>query len=77
MSPVFQELWTSCVTKHTKTPMNWQTVADEFAKSILKECVSCCNWVGTVNQHPVEPVHTARAINKRIKQHFGVTDENL
>ncbi len=31
------KLWMECVVKHTKTPMNWQTVADEFAQLCWQE----------------------------------------
>lgn len=30
-------LWAQCVIKHTKDPMNWQNVADEFAELLIKE----------------------------------------
>lgn len=43
-----------------------------FVEQIIKECMNCSTWVGEVNKNPVEPIHTARAINKRIKNHFGV-----
>ena len=43
-----------------------------FAEFIVRECMSCSTWVGEVNNNPVEPIHTAHAINKRIKKHFGV-----
>jgi hypothetical protein len=38
MNERIRELWSECVKKHTKTPMNWQNVADEFAELIVKEC---------------------------------------
>ncbi len=31
------KLWMECVVKHTQTPMNWQTVADEFAQLCWQE----------------------------------------
>lgn len=82
MNPVLQELWkkaggTSSVGDQHSWPHYTIDDPEKFVRLILADCVSCSNWVGTVNQHPVEPVHTARAINKRIKQHFEVTDENL
>ena len=46
----------------------------KFAELIIQECVNCATWVGETNKNPVEPVHTARAINKRIKQRFGVEE---
>lgn len=33
-----RDLWRECVLKHTKDPMNWQVVADEFAQLIILEC---------------------------------------
>jgi len=38
MKDRIRELWAQCVIKHTKTPMNWQDVADEFAELIVREC---------------------------------------
>lgn len=48
--------------------------AEKFAQLIIAECMDCAQWVGQVNQTPVEPINTAHAINKRIKQHFGVEE---
>ncbi len=42
MNERIRELWTQCVVKHTKDPMNWQTVADEFAELIVRECMRMC-----------------------------------
>ena len=47
---------------------------EKFAELIVRECIECSDWVGEVNKNPVEPIHTAHAINKRIKQHFGVEE---
>lgn len=33
-----RELWRQCVLKHTGDPMNWQTVADEYAELIVRQC---------------------------------------
>jgi len=38
MNERIRELWSECVKKHTKTPMNWQNVADEFPELIVMEC---------------------------------------
>ena len=46
----------------------------KFAELIVKECMDCSSWVGKVNTNSVEPIHTAHAINQRIKQHFGVEE---
>ncbi len=47
---------------------------DLFAELIVKECMACSTWVGKMNTNSVEPIHTAHAINQRIKQHFGVEE---
>lgn len=39
MNKQIRELWAQCVTKHTKTPMNWQDAADEFAQLLLLKCI--------------------------------------
>jgi hypothetical protein len=45
---------------------------EQFAELIVKECMACSTWVGMMNTNSVEPVHTAHAVNQRIKQQFGV-----
>ena len=45
---------------------------EKFAELIVRECMDCSTWVGKVNKNAKEPIHTAHAINQRIKQHFGV-----
>ena len=47
---------------------------ERFAELIVKECMACSIWVGKINTNSVEPIHTAHAINQRIKQHFGVEE---
>jgi len=47
---------------------------EKFAELIIAECMACSTWVGKMNTNSVEPVHTAHAINQRIKQHFGVEE---
>jgi hypothetical protein len=46
----------------------------KFAELIVQECMACSTWVGKMNTNSVEPVHTAHAINQRIKQQFGVEE---
>ena len=46
----------------------------KFAELIVRECMTCSTWVGKMNTNSCEPIHTAHAINQRIKQHFGVTE---
>ena len=47
---------------------------EKFAELIVGECMACSTWVGKVNENVKEPgpIHTAHAINQRIKKHFGV-----
>ena len=47
---------------------------EKFAELIVGECMACSTWVGKMNTTAIEPVHTAHAINQRIKQHFGVEE---
>jgi len=47
---------------------------EKFAELIVGECIACSTWVGKVNNNPIEPVHTAHAINQRIRQQFGVEE---
>jgi hypothetical protein len=44
----------------------------KFAELIVRECMACSTWVGKVNKNAIESIHTAQAINQRIKEHFGV-----
>ncbi len=44
----------------------------KFAELLIQQCMACSTWVGKMNTNSVEPVHTAHAINQRIKQQFGV-----
>lgn len=39
MNERIREHWSECVKRHTKIPMNWQNVADEFAKIIRTEAI--------------------------------------
>jgi hypothetical protein len=49
-------------------------LSEVFAELIVQECMACSTWVGKNNTNSVEPVHTAHAINQRIKQQFGVEE---
>ena len=50
---------------------------EKFAELIVRECMACSTWVGKVNDKVKEPspIHTAHAINQRIKKQFGVEDD--
>ena len=39
MNERIRELWRQAVLNNTKTPMNFQDVADEFAQLIVAECI--------------------------------------
>ena len=64
MNERIRELWTKCVIKHTKDPMNWQMVADEFAELIIQECADL------VDNH--DDSYPYVSFGDMIKEHFGV-----
>ena len=47
---------------------------EQFTELIVRECMACSTWVGKNNTNTVEPMHTAQAINQRIKQQLGVAE---
>ena len=47
---------------------------EKFAELIVQECMACSTWVGKMNTNSIEPIHTAHAINQRIKKQFGVEE---
>ena len=47
---------------------------EKFAELLIRQCMACSIWVGKMNTNLVEPIHTAHAINQRIKEHFGVEE---
>ena len=56
--------------KQAETECGWSE--EKFAELIIQECMACSIWVGKMNTNSIEPIHTAHAINQRIKTHFGV-----
>lgn len=46
-----------------------------FAELIIRECMECAEWVGKHNTNPIAPANTAHAINRRIIQQFGISNE--
>ena len=65
--------------KHPDNDNDGLTVFDndeleKFAELIVKECIDCAVWVGKNNHNPVEPIHTAHAVKRRIEKHFGVEE---
>ena len=53
---------------------NYNSSLPKFAELILEECMACSTWVGKMNKTAIEPIHTAHAVNQRIKQHFRVEE---
>ena len=47
---------------------------EKFAELIVRKCITFSTWVGKMNTNSCEPIHTAHAINQRIKQQFGVEE---
>ena len=82
MNERIQELWRDCVLKHTKDPMNWQTVADEFALLIVQECITIVDEQKECLHEEQKYWHDrdygyALAVDdasKGIKQFFGVEE---
>ena len=57
--------------KHTND-YSGPTFTEKFAELIIQKCMACSTWVGKNNTNTVEPMHTAQAINQRIKNQFGI-----
>ena len=76
MNPRIQELLKQAGVTDNWNKADWYSMSPEmiekFADMIVQECMACSTWVGKMNTNSVEPIHTAHAINQRIKQHFGV-----
>ena len=57
--------------------LNWQwqdIKMEKFAELLIRQCMACSTWVGKMNTNSIEPIHTAHAINQRIKKQFGVEE---
>ena len=77
MTPIIEELAREVEACYIPRYDMWQMDSEtlkKFAESIIQECMACSTWVGKMNTNSVEPVHTAHAINQRIKQQFGVEE---
>ena len=72
MNERIQELWRDCVLKHTNNPMNWQTVADEFAELIIQECVQACINEGKTYALKSAGEYASNLYATAIRKHFGV-----
>ena len=58
-------LWRQAVLNNTKTPMNFQDAADEFARLIVAECLVVINQSNGVGDDDVIK------ISKDVEKHFG------
>jgi len=58
----------------TLNPAQLARLKDKFAELIVQECIDCAVWVGKNNHNPVEPIHTAHAVKRRIEKQFGVEE---
>jgi len=74
MNERIRELWRECVLKHTKDPMNWQTVADEFAELIIAECAQACMNEGASYEEKAAGAYQSNLYVTAIKKHFGVEE---
>ncbi len=74
MNERIRELWAQCVVNHTKDPMNWQTVADEFALLIVGECVDIVSKVPNGYRDYRNQIEDAMRGDclQAIQEHFGV-----
>lgn len=70
MNERIREMWAKSVAKHTKMPMNWQDVADEFAGLIIQECADQCTTEGPF----VAEVVWGKQFHKKILEHFGIEE---
>jgi hypothetical protein len=89
MNERINELWRQAVLNNTKTPMNFQDAANEFAELIVKECAAQCQqeWYDVNNNAAMNAETDPRMVgikigNKqgamkcraRIVKHFGVEE---
>jgi hypothetical protein len=70
MNERIRELWRQAVLNNTKTPMNFQDAADEFAELIVRECAMVA-WQHTPDTEELEYSHL---IKDKILANFGVEE---
>lgn len=76
MNERIKDAWEKAAQPHSGDSWADQTAfLEKFAELIVQECMDCSTWVGKVNKNVVEPMHTAQAINQRIRKHFGIEKE--
>ena len=73
MNERIRELWRQAVLNNTKTPMNFQDAADEFALLIIRECANHCDLL---LDHKIssEWSRGTHDCSRAIKKHFGVEE---
>ena len=62
MNQRIRQLWQQAVLNNTKTPMNFQDAADEFAELIIQESIGVM----------VKNDYHGKWLGEKIKEHFGV-----
>ena len=82
MNTKIYDMWGECVIKHTKTPMNWQDAANEFAQMVAKECIDKIETyripVGnsSAGEMACEWTYDAlKEIRDDIRETFGLSDD--
>ena len=68
MNERIRELWRQAVLDNTKTPMNFQDAADEFAELIVRECSSRVDHILRERQAG------GGTMGDDIREHFGVEE---
>ncbi len=71
MNEQIREFWKQAVLNNTKTPMNFQNAADEFAEMIIGHATECVRDVLREEDSPLT-YEAASMVQKRIKEFFGV-----
>ena len=82
MNERIRELWRQAVLNNTKTPMNFQDAADEFARLIVQECISIveeqkeclCEEQQYWSDHDYGYEMAVNDASMGIKQFFGVEE---
>ena len=72
MNERIRELWRQAVLNNTKTPMNFQDAADEFAELIIKQCAKSL-WTEECHTSDLALEEFERN-SAKIKERFGVKE---
>ena len=74
MNERIRELWRQAVLNNTKTPMNFQDAADEFAKLVVRECMDIAHNVGNISEPDDWALDRCYEIEQKIQDRFGVEE---